>query len=788
MESVHPHSLPQGHPFACPISLDIMTDPVTTADGQSYERSAIEHWLRNRDTSPATGAPLPNKTVTPNVALRNSIQEWQDLQEQPQNRPQPIDLFVVRSTGEIFDAQYLFTNGYKLSDCDRLSDRATLLREELRIVEEVTKNCITQSLRNIDKMNDARSSLEKNRSAVRMQVDCAMDAIRQQLVDAVDERRRVLLAKVDEEASTRNAVLITQLEELQSDHATRVQKHKDIQKALTQGDEELVRSAANSELVDGLTVSRIHPVECSEIVFSIGCTQPVDDAWFAVLGDIERNAVDPPMLRGYADERPVYVAGDKIVPNIPTFSCNGAGVFWMEPGVPAGLVLDSSTGVLSGTPQWTSDAGGADEIELQRTVVLANSAGMATAELNMTLQSAVSDATSAFLQKHNLSITESKWDLADRCLEDRQVSVLASALKYNHGLQTLHLGENQIGIEGAKALARALGRNLRLSVLSLDNNTIQDAGVAALVKAFGIGNSLTTLTLDNNQIQSDGLKAVAAALTTNLRVTTLMLRANVVRHSGAAALADSLGRNLVLSTLVLCSCQVEDSGVSKLAKALETNTSLTTLNLDHNNVGDAGATALGHALVKNSSLAVLLLANNQLQAQGATALAQALKTNATLTKLGIQGNRIEHAGAEALAEALAVNHKLATLYIHDGRVADAGAIALAKALESNDALTTLTLQKNTIGNAGASALAEALKQNTTLTTLFLGHNRIEGEGAETFVTVLLKRNSSLSALDLRSNHIGESAKHLQQVVSIRKGLSVGLAACHGVPVPGSPML
>ena len=30
--------------FMCPITQDIMTDPVITSDGHTYEREAIEHW------------------------------------------------------------------------------------------------------------------------------------------------------------------------------------------------------------------------------------------------------------------------------------------------------------------------------------------------------------------------------------------------------------------------------------------------------------------------------------------------------------------------------------------------------------------------------------------------------------------------------------------------------------------------------------------------------------------------------------------------------------------------
>lgn len=62
--------------FRCPITHEIMSDPVTTADGHSYERSSIERWLKTRDTSPQTGERLRHKELIPAHALRNAIEEW----------------------------------------------------------------------------------------------------------------------------------------------------------------------------------------------------------------------------------------------------------------------------------------------------------------------------------------------------------------------------------------------------------------------------------------------------------------------------------------------------------------------------------------------------------------------------------------------------------------------------------------------------------------------------------------------------------------------------------------
>ena len=54
---------------------EVMQDPVVLlGDGNTYERYAIEYWLKNgKDTSPMTGEVLPDKTVVPNHLIRSLI-------------------------------------------------------------------------------------------------------------------------------------------------------------------------------------------------------------------------------------------------------------------------------------------------------------------------------------------------------------------------------------------------------------------------------------------------------------------------------------------------------------------------------------------------------------------------------------------------------------------------------------------------------------------------------------------------------------------------------------------
>ncbi len=62
--------------FLCPITHEIMKDPASTIDGHTYERAAIESWLKNHDTSPLTNEKLASKILIPNHQLKSLIAEF----------------------------------------------------------------------------------------------------------------------------------------------------------------------------------------------------------------------------------------------------------------------------------------------------------------------------------------------------------------------------------------------------------------------------------------------------------------------------------------------------------------------------------------------------------------------------------------------------------------------------------------------------------------------------------------------------------------------------------------
>ncbi|KAK4275003.1 hypothetical protein QN277_018149 [Acacia crassicarpa] len=63
--------------FRCPITLDLMSDPVTLSTGITYDRDSIEKWIESGNrTCPVTNQPLTTFDMIPNHAIRKMIQEW----------------------------------------------------------------------------------------------------------------------------------------------------------------------------------------------------------------------------------------------------------------------------------------------------------------------------------------------------------------------------------------------------------------------------------------------------------------------------------------------------------------------------------------------------------------------------------------------------------------------------------------------------------------------------------------------------------------------------------------
>ncbi|KAL5101833.1 hypothetical protein RYX36_006160 [Vicia faba] len=63
--------------FRCPISLDLMRDPVIVSSGHTYDRVSIAEWINSgHNTCPKSGQRLIHTALIPNYALKSLVHQW----------------------------------------------------------------------------------------------------------------------------------------------------------------------------------------------------------------------------------------------------------------------------------------------------------------------------------------------------------------------------------------------------------------------------------------------------------------------------------------------------------------------------------------------------------------------------------------------------------------------------------------------------------------------------------------------------------------------------------------
>ncbi|XP_043701096.1 U-box domain-containing protein 14-like isoform X2 [Telopea speciosissima] len=109
--------------FRCPISLELMKDPVIVSTGQTYERSCIKKWLdAGHKTCPKTQQTLVHTALTPNYVLKSLIAQW--CESNGVELPKKQESCRNKKSGS------------SVSDCDRVAIDALLQKLINRNTEE----------------------------------------------------------------------------------------------------------------------------------------------------------------------------------------------------------------------------------------------------------------------------------------------------------------------------------------------------------------------------------------------------------------------------------------------------------------------------------------------------------------------------------------------------------------------------------------------------------------------------------------------------------------------------
>ena len=219
-------------------------------------------------------------------------------------------------------------------------------------------------------------------------------------------------------------------------------------------------------------------------------------------------------------------------------------------------------------------------------------------------------------------------------------------------LTNLHIGNSDIGDDGAKLLATIIKNRSTITTVIFRSCKIGDEGAKALAEAIKTNADcrITKFALQINSIGIEGVSAIAEMLTTNTSITELNLCCNNIKNKGIEILVEGIQSNHTITSIFLNGISIDNDGVKPLANLIRTSTTLISLELSGNKITAEGAIYLADAIKANpfTNLAKLSLRCNNIGEPkdqktiytnvGYAALADAMEVNSSIVTLDVIGN------------------------------------------------------------------------------------------------------------------------------------------------------
>ena len=134
--------------YICPITLNIMKDPYSDMDGNSYEKEAIFKWIIENGNSPITRNPMTIDNLIPNRALKEAIENYLDINNEPVIE---MDTEIDINRESINIIMIADTSGSMGENCDVANSAEKLNFTRLDLVKHTMKT-IVNSLSSIDNL------------------------------------------------------------------------------------------------------------------------------------------------------------------------------------------------------------------------------------------------------------------------------------------------------------------------------------------------------------------------------------------------------------------------------------------------------------------------------------------------------------------------------------------------------------------------------------------------------------------------------------------------------------
>lgn len=274
--------------------------------------------------------------------------------------------------------------------------------------------------------------------------------------------------------------------------------------------------------------------------------QPAGEISYVVTASNEAGGTSAVLTFGITAPRPSglsyptagndYLVGHQMLLE-PALESGVCATFIIEPTLPAGLLIDPSTGVIGGTPTDESPS-------TTYKVTAKNVAGSTDAEITFAVTKEVEEETGVD-QKFAEMIQEIT-DIADmvaepnrmKCLGDWMVWMVHRAWLNDPTLTDFNFNNLNMPLPHlepriAPKLMKAMEHNTCITSLQVAHSNLQKPQGHQLSEALRKNTTLKILNIESNSLDSDAVKAIAVALQENDKTGLEQWRFNNQKHLGA---------------------------------------------------------------------------------------------------------------------------------------------------------------------------------------------------------------------------------------------------------------
>lgn len=323
-------------------------------------------------------------------------------------------------------------------------------------------------------------------------------------------------------------------------------------------------------------------------------------------------------------------------------------------------------------------------------------------------------------------------------------------------LSECNIGKNSISIIGNIIL-----RYDNISRIILQHNQIGDQGLELLIPIISQSNSIIYLNLASNDIGIRGGSMLLKMLIDNNSIISLNLSSleginrNRLTAEGIKPIEDLLKRNKFLEILKLSGNSIKNEGLRHLLSGLDGNYSLKELDISNNDIDEKGIELIS-SMLTSSQLLNLHLGGNPIHNEGLALLSKCLMSDGLrlVNSINVSDCKITMEGFKQFFLKLCSNITLNYIIFNKNYLSSKGFIDLEIPFSTMN-IKFLGLSGCSIGKT-AYEIAELLKSNSSIKAIDLSNNQMGDKGFAEFVTLPIK-NYSLDYIDFSKNLLSDES-------------------------------